>query len=137
MKSIKILFLLAAVLFVSACSKENLELIKVYDNPGALPGKWKLYAMMADPGNGTTEWKQVPQEPKRYLVFETDGKLSGELAGDYTRYVVQDSVILKFLKADGVTYQNHSYKLQGEILTMGLAGPIYCIEACGTRLKKE
>jgi hypothetical protein len=128
--------IIAAVLFVSACSKENMEIIDVYANPDVLIGKWKLSETLADPGDGSGQWKKVANDTNQYIEFKADGKFSGNIYVDYTTYAVRDSSIITFTKADGVTYQNERYKLQGGVLSLSPAGPIYCIEACGARFKK-
>ena len=130
------LLVIATLMFFAACSKENMEVIDVYGDPSVLVGKWKLSETLADPGNGSGEWKKVSKETNNYIVFEENGKLSGNSFAGYTTYAVQDSITLKVTKADGITYQNYSYKLQGEALSLSPAGPIYCIEACGSRFKK-
>ena len=136
MKIFTKILVLAAVVFFAACSKNNMDIIDVYADPSILTGKWKLSETMADPGDGSQEWKKVPNESNDYIVFGEDGKLSGNTFKEYSNYAVQDSTILKFTKPDGVTYQNYSFKLQAGTLSMSPAGPIMCIEACGIRFKK-
>ena len=131
----KMLVFLAVVIF-AACSKNNMDIIDVFGNPAVLTGKWKLSETLADPGDGSGQWRKVTIESNEYIIFGADGKLSGNAFKDYSTYVVQDSTTLKFTKPDGVTYQNYSFKLQGGALSMSPAGPIMCIEACGIRFKK-
>ena len=130
------MLVLATVVLFAACSKDNMEIIDVYGDPSVLNGKWKLSETLADPGDGSGEWKKVSRETNSYIVFKEDGSLSGDAFADYTTYAVQDSIILKFTKADGVTFQNYGYKLQNRALSLSPAGPIRCIEACGIRFKK-
>ena len=136
MKIFTKILVLAAVVFFAACSKGNMEIIDVYADPSVLTGRWKLSETMASPGDGSQEWKKVSKDLNDYIVFGEDGKLSGNAFADYSTYAVKDSITLTFTKADGITYQNYSYKLQGGALNMSPAGPIMCIEACGIRFKK-
>lgn len=136
MKILTKVLLLAVVVLISACSKNNMDVIDVYADPAVLKGKWKLSETLADPGDGSGQWQKVPKQSKDYIVFGEDGELSGNAFKEYSTYSVQDSTTLKFTKPDGVTYQNYSYKLQGGTLSMSPAGPIMCIEACGIRFKK-
>ena len=136
MKIFTNLLLLAAVILFAACSKENMAIIDVFADPSVLQGKWKLSESLADPGDGSGEWREVPRKLSTSIVFDANGRLSGDAFPGFTTYVVQDSVTLKFTKADGVTYQDYRYKLQGGALSMSPAGPIMCFEACGIRFKK-
>jgi hypothetical protein len=130
------LLVIATVMSFAACSKGNMDIIDVYGDPSVLIGKWKLSETLADPGDGSGECKKVSKETNNYIIFEENGRLSGNAFAEYTTYAVQDSITLKVTKADGITYQDYRYKLQGGALSLSPAGPIYCIEACGSRFKK-
>lgn len=130
------ILVLAVVFLFAACSKSNMDIIDVYADPSVLKGKWKLSETLADPGDGSGQWTKVPRNSDDHIIFGEDGKLSGTAFKDYSIYTVQDSTTLKFTKPDGLTYQNYFFKLQGGALTMSPAGPIMCIEACGTRFRK-
>ncbi|HUH34063.1 MAG TPA: hypothetical protein VLZ28_08915 [Daejeonella sp.] len=136
MKIFTKILVLAAVLFFAACSKANMDIVDVFGDPAVLMGKWKLSETLADPGDGSGQWRKVSRGTDDYIVFGIDGKLSGNAFKEYSTYAVQDSVTLQFKKADGVTYQNYRFQLQGGALSMSPAGPIMCIEACGIRFKK-
>ena len=127
------LFAIVAILIITACSKENNEIIDVLANPEVLVGKWKLSETLSDPGDGSAKWKKA--SGSSYIEFRANGEL-GNSYGDYKTYAVKDSSILKFTEADGVKYQNYSYELKDGKLSMSPAGPIWCIEACGARYVK-
>jgi hypothetical protein len=122
--TLKILSVVLIFLF-SACDKEEVNL----DSSG-LPGKWVMSESLMDIGNGQGKWEKT----KSNLVLElkVDGSLAGNAFPDYVRYTVKDSVTLVFHKRDQ-TEQNYRYEFVNGKLSMSPAGPIWCIEGCGTR----
>jgi hypothetical protein len=133
MKTCSKLLIIVTILVIAACSKENMEIIDVFGNPKVLVGKWKLSETLSDPGDGSGKWTKVSRDNNQYIEFKENGEL---IYGNYKTYMVKDSTTLTFTEADGVTYQYLSYALQNGILSLSPAGPIWCIEACGTRYKK-
>ena len=127
---------IAAIIFFAACTKENGEVIDVFGDPGVLVGKWKLSETLVDPGDGSGEWKKVGRGFDYYIDFKANGELAGNGLPGYAVYSVKDSTIITVTKADGVTYQNYSYQLKDGRLSISPAGPIRCIEACGSRYVK-
>ena len=136
MKAFKNIYLIAAILFFAACAKENGEIIDVFGNPAVLIGKWKLSETLADPGDGSGEWKKVGKKFEAFIEFKANGAIAGNALGDYSTYSVRDSSVIAVTKADGVTYQNYAYQLKDGKLNLSPAGPIMCIEACGSRYVK-
>ncbi|NEU07608.1 hypothetical protein GZH53_04710 [Flavihumibacter sp. R14] len=129
------LLVIATTLIFAACSKENGEIIDVFGDPGVLVGKWKLSETLNDPGDGSGEWRKV-KGTDYYIAFKANGEVSGNALPGYAVYSVRDSTVITFTKADGITYQNYSYQLKDGKLNMSPAGPIMCIEACGSRYVK-
>ena len=125
------LFLLALVVLFASCSKDTLD-----PNNKVLTGKWKLAETLADPGDGSGQWKKVSRETDTYIEFKANGDLAGTALGDFSTYAVSDSVTLTFTKKDGVTIQNYRYQLKDGFLQMSPAGPTWCIEGCGSRYVK-
>jgi hypothetical protein len=125
------LLLLALVIIFASCSKETLD-----PNNTELTGKWKLAETLADPGDGSGKWQKVSGKTDRYIEFKANGELAGTVPKDFISYAVSDSSILTFTKNDGVTIQNYLYQLKDGFLEMSPAGPIWCIEGCGSRYIK-
>jgi hypothetical protein len=126
MKTFKYLILLSAV-FVLSCNKEK-------DGPQTLIGKWKLFSSSYSEG-GPMITKRAPTDNKYYVQFNSDGRLEGTSFAEYKTYSVKDSVTLVFKKSDNVI-QNYAYIIKGNTLTLGPAGPIYCIEGCSSTFIK-
>jgi hypothetical protein len=116
------------VLFFAACDKDDAKLDR-----NTLPGKWKLSESWASEGSGKQDWK--PVKTQVLVQFKDDGSLAGNAFEGYVSYVIKDSKTLVLMKADK-TEQNYSYTLTDGKLTLSPAGPIYCIEGCGSRYIK-
>jgi hypothetical protein len=100
-----------------------------------LTGKWKLTESLADPGDGSGKWTNVPTSPVVYVQFDSDGKLEGTAFPEYISYVIKDSVTLTFTSKDDVL-QNYRYSIKAGTITISPDGPIRCFEACGTKYVK-
>ncbi|HWW42395.1 lipocalin family protein [Pedobacter sp.] len=127
------LLLVSCLFLMVSCSKDNAKLV-VDDT---LQGTWKLSASYADIGNGQGKWMPVSEHSASlYLVtFKDNGVLEGNAYSDYSTYSVKDSVTLTFFKKDK-TEQNYRFKISNGELTMSPAGPIMCIEGCGSKFVK-
>ena len=112
-----------------SCKKDN----SAKDN--TLTGKWKLTETYADPGNGKVNYIAVPKDNKEYISFNGDGTLDGSGFANGTTYVVKDSVTIAVTSKDN-TVENYRYSIKNGTLQMSPAGPIVCIEGCGTRYRK-
>ena len=131
MKSSIRLLLLTLIVLSSACSKEVPDPTNT-----VLTGKWKLAETLADPGDGSGKWKKVSGGTNRYIEFKANGELSGNVAGDFTTYALTDSSMLTFSQRDDATIQKYFYQLKDGYLQLSPAGPIWCIEGCGSRYIK-
>ena len=122
MKNLLILTFLFSSLLLISCSKSETDTI--------LTGKWRLSETLADPGDGRGKWENAKSN-KMYLIFNTDGTLSGSESAGYKSYTVLDSVKIEFiLKNDSKTIS--AYKISGNSLL--ITPP--CFEACGSRFIK-
>ncbi len=126
------LLLLSTILFTISCSKSKDKLVLDEKLTG---GRWKLSESLNDPGSGTAKWAPVSANPVYYVSFKDNGQMEGNMYPDYTSYTLKDSVTLSFIKKDK-SIQNYRYKIDKGVLSMSPAGPIMCIEACGTRYVK-
>ena len=137
MKYLTCLFLCGVILFVSSCIKELAADKKMAQpaikNNVALTGKWKFVESLLDPGDGSGKW--LPVQVSAEFELKDDGTTTGNAFPNYITYTLKDSVTLTFKQADTTT-QNYFYKISNDTLTMSPAGPIRCIEACGSRFKK-
>lgn len=122
MKTLRVLTFIFSILFVNACSKSDLE---------GLNGKWKLTEQLADPGDGSGKWMRS-EAKNSYIIFNADGTVSGNLYVNYKFYNVIDSTKIEFTLQDD-TKRVLFYKLSGGSLEIMGA----CIEACGSRFRKE
>lgn len=114
-----------------SCSKDKAKLIV----DETLSGTWKLSASYADIGNGQGKWTPVSEHSASLVTFKDNGVLEGNAFSDYSTYSVKDSVTLTFFKKDK-TEQNYRFKIGNGELTMSPAGPIMCIEGCGSKFVK-
>ena len=128
MKRIAYTLSIVAIIAVSACRKDGVK------GNVSLTGKWVAVQDLADPGDGSGTWQ--PVQVKSTLQFSEDGTLGGSTFSTYTKYALKDSVTLAFTGRDSV-YQEYYYKISHDTLTMSPSFPIRCIEACGTRFKKQ
>lgn len=126
MKTFTIIWLLAGLTFVCACKKES--------NNSSLTGKWKLTATYRGTGSSSTDdWKPVDLKTNLYLQFNNNGSLGGNsYYRTYVSYIIKDGQIVTLYKADGV-YENYSYRIENNVLTFSMAGPIVCFEGCSDR----
>ncbi len=132
MKIFTCVLLIATVLFLMTCKKDNGN----SNSNTALTGKWKMSEGLADPGDGSGTWQPVSKEASQlYVQFDTNGKLEGTAFPNDVSYVVKDPVTLTFTSKDKVI-QNYRYNINNGTLTMSPAGPIVCYEPCGTRYTK-
>jgi hypothetical protein len=137
MKQSTYLLVIAFILFASACNKENIAVkdknVTVKAN-STLTGKWKLVESLADPGDGSGTWMAVSNSTQ--LLLNVNGTMSGNTFTEYIGFILKDSVTLTFSQADN-TIQNYRYYIHQDTLSMSPDGPIWCIEGCGIRFKKE
>lgn len=131
-KSLKILSLitLAFLFLLGSCDKENANLDRK-----SLSGKWILTESLADIGNGKGTWKAVPKKDVKHVEFKADGALSGDAFPDYISYTIKDSVTISMTHKNQ-SIQNYTYRFEDDKLSMSPAGPMICIEGCGSRFEK-
>ena len=117
--------LMALIVFVCSCKKES--------SNNALIGKWKLAESYVGTGSGNTD-KWMPVDPKSNLdvQFYKDGNLGGNSYPIYKSYSIKDNKIVTFYKPDG-TYEDFTYTIANNSLTLSPAGPIFCVEGCAYR----
>ncbi|HLO57383.1 MAG TPA: lipocalin family protein [Bacteroidales bacterium] len=131
MKSV--LFLLISLVLFYSCEKSA----DIIANADVL-GKWKLVQVLADPGDGSGQFRNVDNDIS--IVFHSDGTVSsngmlcnisivpdGEYYGTYS---LNDSTITP----DGCPYPQT--KLSFEITGNYMIIHYPCIEACRSRFKK-
>lgn len=130
-KSLQVLStLFVFLLLFASCDKENVKL-----DAENLTGKWRLSAYLADIGDGKGKWKAVSNKDVRYVDFKADGGLAGDAFEGYISYVIKDSVTITMTHKNQ-SIQNYTYGFEDGKLSMSPAGPIMCIEGCGTRFEK-
>ncbi|HTE01493.1 MAG TPA: hypothetical protein VK668_19535 [Mucilaginibacter sp.] len=134
MKHLSYFLAIAAILFISACKKANLEDKTSLKENASLTGKWRLVENLLDPGDGSGTW--MPVTASTELTFNADGTTYGTAFPAYVNYAIKDSVTLTFHQGDTTT-QNYRYKISHDTLMMSPDGPIRCYEACGIKFKKE
>lgn len=122
--SASLLLLLSVLIFSISCDKSDIL------KENTLEGKWKLTGSYISIG-GPQEFRPASKKSKDYIEFKTNGEFQGDIFSDYVSYVIKDSTTLQLIKKDN-TIQNYFYKINEGELTMGPAGPIYCIEGCST-----
>jgi hypothetical protein len=115
-----------AIFFISSCKKDSSD--------NSLTGKWKqteYYISIGGPGS----WKAVDKKSNNYIQINIDGTLAGNSYLDYKTYIIKNSTIITFYKADG-TYEDFYYTITNKGLTLSPAGPVVCIEGCSDRYIK-
>ena len=124
----KVLGSLALIItfFICSCEKEE-------QGNSNLLGKWKLVQTYMSIG-GPLIYTDAPTENPTYLELKKNGGLVYSNT-DYIGYSVKDSVTVSFIKKDK-TSQNFHFRIDNGILDLSPAGPIFCIEGCGSRFKK-
>lgn len=129
MKTLSFILLLCLGLFIITCKKDN----SATDN--TLTGKWKLTETYADPGDGSGKYMAVPKTNTDYVIFNTNGALTGTAFANDVSYVVKDSVTLAITSKNNEV-ENYAYNITNGVLQMSPAGPNFCIEGCGQRFSK-
>lgn len=129
MKALSFTLLLFFGLFLITCKKDN----SGTDN--TLTGKWKLSETYADPGDGSGKYLPVAKTNTAYVIFNTNGTLTGTAFPNDVSYAVKDSVTLAFTSKTNEV-ENYTYKITNGVLQMSPAGPYFCIEGCGQRFSK-
>lgn len=128
MKTLAYYLLVFAILITGACKKGD-------DGPSnVLSGRWNLvasYISMGPPGS----WVPVNKSDNKYVQFNNDGKLYGNVYSEYATYKLKDSVTIVFSKTDN-TIQNYRYMIRKDTLILSPAGPIFCIEGCGLKFAR-
>lgn len=129
MKSLIIFLSFVVIAGISACKKNNLT-------PGntTLPGNWKVIGNWISSGG---PMYFVPSTKNDHVQFNTDGSMSGTAFPDFKLYAIKDSITVKMTSADRTKYEDYYYKIKGDTLTLGMAGPMICIEGCAVELVKE
>lgn len=107
--------------FLSCDKEEQME--------SSLYGKWQLTESLADPGNGSGEWKKA--EDYLYIVLSENGDIETNM-GSMVSYSIVDSVHLEIVASDREETFLYRYYLEGNQLTLNPP----CIEACGMRFVK-
>jgi hypothetical protein len=130
MKYITITLSILVIFGLSACNKRGVSPTK----NSTLPGKWKVIGNWIS--SGGPPYLAVASG-KDYAEFNMDGTMDGTAFPDYKLYIVKDSVTINMTSTDKVKYENYVYKIKGDTLTLGPAGPIYCIEGCAVVLLKQ
>jgi len=128
-KSLQVLSMLILFL-ITSCDKENVNL-----DSKSLTGKWKLTESLADIGNGQSSWKEVSKKDIKRVEFKANGELAGDAFPDYVSYSIKDSVTISMTHKNQ-SIQNYTFRFEDNKLSMSPAGPIMCIEACGSRFEK-
>lgn len=118
-----LLVLLSVLIFSASCDK--LDMLQETN----LEGKWKLTGSYISIG-GPQEFR-LAKGSKDYIEFKKNGEFEGDVFSEYVSYTIKDSITVQLMKRDK-TIQNYIYKIKEGELTMGPAGPIYCIEGCST-----
>lgn len=129
MKRFACLFTIAIMMVAHSCKKGTV------DPAHPLIGKWKVTANFISIG-GPGTWINVAKSTNNFVQFNADGSIKGNVFPQYSMYAYKDSVTLIFTGAN-VNAENYFYKISHDTLTMGPAGPIICIEGCGTRFIRE
>lgn len=110
------------------CKKENTSAASE-----SLNGKWKIARRFISTG-GPGQW--VEANSNDYIIFNSNGKVSGTVYPQFTRYVLKDSVTMTLKNADNSQYENYKYKIKDSLLNMSPAGPIMCTEGCTDQFVK-
>lgn len=122
---------LSPVLFAD-CNKTS----NTSDAPNvSLVGKWMLIETLADPGDGSGKWKPVDKPDYYFIKFNADNSIESNTYGRLSsirQYKVLSDSTVNFLYTDGTTATLY-YNISNVYLT--ITGG--CIEACGSKFKKE
>jgi hypothetical protein len=130
MKYLIFTLLTAMIIEVSACKKNNHEVIA----NTTLTGKWKLARNKISSG-GPMYWVKAANTTN--VLFNNDSTLGGTTFPDFKQYTIKDSVTLTLTDDDKTQYQNYRYEIKGDSLNMSPSGPIICIEGCIMQFIKD
>ncbi len=123
-----ILLFLTITLFTVACKKGDNGVAN------ALSGRWNLVAAYISTGAPGT-WEPVNKIDGKYVQFDNNRRLLGNVYSEYVSYLLKDSVTVTFAKTDNTT-QNYRYTFKKDTLILYPAGPLFCIEGCGLKFVK-
>src|SRR6185312_6449058 len=129
MKRLTCLFTIVITIVAGSCRRTAV------DPAHPLIGKWKVTANFISPG-GPGTWINVAKGSNSFVEFTAGGGIKGNVFPAYSTYTYKDSTTLTFTGA-AVNAENYFYKMNHDTLTMGPAGPIYCIESCAIRFIRE
>jgi len=132
-------FILSALIVVSIAACKKGELTGLTKRPSAvintsLPGKWKVSGNWLSSGG---PMYFVPANGSDHVQFNADGTMDGSAFPQFKNYAFKDTITIRMTSANGATYEDYFYKIKGDTLTLGMAGPIICIEGCAVQLVKE
>ncbi len=116
LQHISFLFLFVAF---TACATINTS--------STLAGRWRLTETLADPGDGSANWRPVGST-ESYLALNSDGSVVSTEFPNYQSYAILDSNKIEFTLKDN-RKQAVSYRIDGAVLILSPR----CIEACGSK----
>jgi len=134
MKHLVYLLSTVLILAISACHKDGATVMPASKTKATLPGKWKVIGNMISSGG---PMYFVPENGKDYVTFNTDGTIGGTAFLDYKYFTVKDTVTIHMTSANKASYEDYYYVIKHDTLTLGPAGPIFCIEGCAVVLVKD
>lgn len=129
MKRFMYLLIIVIIIVATSCKKAAV------DPAHPLTGKWKATANFISPG-GPGSWINVDKGTNDFVQFNADRSIKGNVFPQYSTYAYKDSITLT-LTGTNVNAENYFYRISHDTLVMGPAGPIFCIEGCGTRFIRE
>lgn len=126
--------LLIATVYLSACLLCTCAKSSDTAAGNSITGKWILTETLADPGNGSGQWKPAAMPGYYYAQFNADSSFEGNSytgTGAIKRYSLQRNNMLHLIDSNGRDY-TYSYTLVSTSLTITGA----CIEACGSKFTR-
>lgn len=118
----------AAIVLITGCEKNNAN----EDN--TLPGTWKEFQYLADPGDGSGKWQSgngLIVQVNNDLTYTTNNENS--FWGKSGKITVLSDSAFKLIRPQTNSEIQLYYKLSNGVLEVHYL----CIEPCGSRFRKE
>ncbi|MBK0380578.1 hypothetical protein [Mucilaginibacter segetis] len=126
--------MLITIAVMTSCQKDKLKTTGVSVNNTSLTGRWRVTGQMISSG-GPMYWVPATNN-NEFLQLMENGAMTWTSTPDYTMYMLKDSTTLTMTNAANTKYENYIYKIKGDTLSLGAAGPVICIEGCSIQFVK-
>jgi hypothetical protein len=120
-------YILIVMLLIAVAPACSIFKHRVTSSP--LVGRWQLTETLSDPGDGSGKWMPAETGSKLYIIFDTDGSVSGNGLPGTTRFAYTDSTHIALTQKGNALPVKYRYKISQNILELNPP----CREACGMR----